>query len=269
MCSTPWQFAFFFLCLFLFSSTPALAQCRDARGEPAPCAASPQQALAPLVSAAVSPTPTPAEPNRTGHAHRETEGGYVDFALTLESVDMSQVHFSPMTPSAVAEVARGAVATGVGTPFETLLGGFSVAIGARPVPWLRLPQLRLSAGFGDLEGASVDMIGGGQPLRATLGDLYYVRAELGAGLDLDLDPIRLYALGHVAIAGYFASVTVEHGGLGDLGTDTFAEDVWEAGWTVGMEIEIAPTLTYTMGYRHIHTGVESNVGFFGVNVRLD
>jgi hypothetical protein len=217
----------------------------------------------------VAPPAPETEPNQRGHEHRQHESAYVDFALTLEGVDTRQLHFSPMTPAAVAEMARGAVATGVGTSFENALGGFTVALGFRPVPWLRLPQLRLSAGFGDLDGASVDMVGGSQPLRATFHDLYYLRAELGAGLDLDLDPIRLYALGHVAIAGYFASATVEHATLGDLGTDMFAEDVWEAGWTVGMEIELAPTVAYTVAYRHIHTGVESNVVYFGLNVRLE
>jgi hypothetical protein len=254
------------LSLLLLSSS-ALAQCRDDRGEPIACTVVPTTELsAPTPVVAIEPTPS--EPNVHGHEHRERETGYVDFALTLDDVDMRQLHFSPMNPTSVAEVARGAIATGVGSSFDNLLGGFTVALGFRPVPWLRLPQLRLSAGFGDLNGASVDMVGGSQPLRATFHDLFYLRAELGAGLDLDLDPIRLYALGHIAIAGYFANVTVDHSGLGDLGTDLFAEDTWEAGWTVGMEVELAPDVAYTIAYRHIHTGVESNVLHLGLNVRF-
>lgn len=266
-------------CLLFFSLLSVLfpsathAQCRDARGEPTPCAVAadtPLSAPTPVVIPTATPEPDPsAEPNQTGHTHRDSEAGYVDFALMIEGVDTRQLHFSPMTPGAVAEMARGAVASGAGTPFETVLGGFSVALGVRPVPWLRLPQLRLTAGFGDLDGASVDMAGGSQPLRATFHDLYYLRAELGAGIDLDLDPVRLYALGHVAIAGYFASATIEHETLGDLGTDTFAEDVWEAGWTVGMEIELDPHVAYTLAYRHVHTGVESNAVYLGVDVRLE
>jgi hypothetical protein len=253
----------------LFAASPALAQCRDARGEPGPC-------TLPMETPLSAPTPVvpidgdvPTEPNELGHQHRERETGYVEFAADLSMVDTRQLHFSPMTPSAVAEIARGGVATGVGTNFETALGGFSLTLGARPVPWIRLPQLRLSAGFGDLAGASADLVGGAQPLHATFHDLYYLRAELGGGLDLDFDPVRIYALAHIAIAGYFATATVEHAGLGDLGTDTFAEDAWEAGWTVGMEVELDPNIAYSFGYRHVHTGVESNSFFFGVNGRFD
>jgi hypothetical protein len=255
--------------LILSVSGTARAQCRDASGEPAACT------VAPVVTPLSGPTPVaplvepePEEPNQTGHTHRETEVAYVDFALTAEAIDTRQLHFSPMTPRSVPAMARGSVALGVGTPFENATGGLTFALGIRPTPWLRFPQLRLSAGFGDFDGATVDMLGGSQPLRATFHDFSYLRAELGAGVDFDLDPIRFYALGHVAIAGYFASATIEHGTLGDLGTETFAEDVWELGWTVGLEIEILPEVAYTVSYRHVHTGVESNAVMFGLNVRL-
>ena len=248
-------------------SLPALADCRDARGEPIACApppAPPPPAPPPPVAASPVAPPPPSAP---GHDHREHEVAYVEYQLELDVVDLSQLHFTPSSPGSVAAMARDGVAVGVGSPNEDVLGGFSMAVGVRPVPWLRFPQLRLSCGMGTLD-STVPLVGAAQPLTASFGDLYFLRAELGGGVDIDLDPVRLYALAHVALAGYFVSATVAHETLGDLGTDTYAKDTWEAGWTVGMEIELFDAFAYTLAFRHIHTGVESSSVFFGVNVRM-
>jgi hypothetical protein len=56
--------------------------------------------------------------------------------------------------------------------------------------------------------------------------------------------------------------------IGGLGSDTYSAVSLELGWTLGMEIELAPEISYTLGYRHVHTGVEQNTFFFGINARF-
>lgn len=233
--------------------------CRDATGEPAPCAA---------VAPVYAPPPAPPAPSTDGHSHREREEGYVDFYPFVDLVDLSGVTFGPDAPGSVPDVERGAHLEGFGHDFDRVVGGLTLGLGYRPVPWLRLPDARFSFGYGDFSGSTLALVGGAQSLTAAIHDCWMVRAQVGAGVDLDLDPVRLYALAHVSVAGYFVGADVAGSSIGGLGSDTFSTVSLEAGWTAGMEIELDPDIAYTFGYRHVHTGVEQNTFFFGVNVRL-
>jgi hypothetical protein len=239
-------FAFVFVFVFGFAQS-ALADCRDESGEPIACTAA----------------PPPEE-----HTHRERESGYVNVYPFLELGDLSGVRFAPDSPSSVPEVERGSHLTGLPSNFDNAFGGLTLGVGYRPVPWLRLPDVSVSWGYGDLRGANVGIEGGAQALTGTVHDVWLVRAQAAAGFDLDLDPVRLYALGHVGVAGYFAQVEVGGSSIGGLGSDTYSAVSLELGWTLGMEIELAPEISYTLGYRHVHTGVEQNTFFFGVNARF-
>jgi len=239
-----------FAALVLATLTPsviACADCRDATGEPIACA-----------------TPPPPEE----HTHREHESGYFNFYPFIDLSDLSGVRFTPDNPRSVPELERGAHLTGLPSNFDLAIAGFTIGGGYRPVPWLRLPDVSVSFGYGDLSGANVGIIGGGQALTGSVHDVWMVRAQVGGGFDLDLDPIRFFLLGHVGIGGYFAQVDVGGSSIGGLGSDTYSALSLEAGWTAGMEIELNRDLAYTFGYRHIHTGVEQNTFFFGLNGRF-
>jgi hypothetical protein len=243
------------LMLTLFPISLAQAQdCRDPRGEPIAC------------PAPIAAPPSEPPPER---ARREREQGYVNFFPQFDLADPSGVRFTPDSPSTVPEIERGAHLTNVGSGFDHVFGGFTFGVGYRPVPWLRLPDVQLAWGYSDFGGRQVGLEGGAQSLTGTMRDVWMVRAQLAAGLDLDLSPIRLYALGHVGVGGYFAQVEVAGSSIGGLGTHTYSALSLEAGWTVGMEIEIADGLAYTLGYRHVHTGVEQNTFFVGINGRFE
>ncbi len=182
-------------------------------------------------------------------------------------VDPSTAGFAPDSPATVPDVVRGTHLAGVGSDFDHVFGGLDRRR-FRPVPWMRLPDLRFSFGYADFGGESVALAGGPQALVGQMRDAWNVRLQIGAGFDLDLDGIRLFALGHFSIGGYFASVDVGGSTIGGLGRDTFSALSLEAGWTAGMELEITNELAYTIGYRHTHTGLEQNTVFFGLDVAL-
>ena len=241
-------FVFVFVFVFVFGfARSAMADCRDESGEPIAC----------------TTAPPPEE-----HTHRERELGYVNVYPFVELGDLSGVRFSPDSPSSVPEVERGSHLTGMPSNFDHAFGGLTLGVGYRPLPWLRLPDVSAFWGYGDLSGTNVRIEGGSQSLTGALHDVWLLRVQAVAGIDLDLDPVRLYALGHVGVAGYFAQVDVGGSSIGGLGSDTYSAVSLELGWTLGMEIELAPDIAYTLGYRHVHTGVEQNTFFFGINARF-
>jgi hypothetical protein len=245
----------FFFPLLLGSAVPLRAEaadCRDARGEPIACAA---------------PAPSP-EPHPAEHTHRDDEVGYFNLAPFFDLADPSGVRFTPDNPHSVPDVERGSHLAGIAPGFDHGFAGLSFGLGLRPAPWLRLPELTLAFGYGDFEGMSVDLVGGRQSLTGSVHDCWLLRAQLAGGFELDLDPVRLFALAHIGVSGYFAQVDVAGSSIGALGSDTFSTASLEAGWTVGMEIELDPEIAYTLGYRHVHTVVEQNSFFFGLNVRF-
>jgi hypothetical protein len=229
----------------------AQADCRDPRGEPVACPARASEPAPPV------------------HTHRERELGYVNFYPHFDLADPSGVRFTPDSPSSVPEVERGSHLTDLGSGFDHVFGGFTLGVGYRPLPWLRVPELQLGWGYSDFSGRQVGIEGGAQTLTGTVHDVWMVRAQLAAGVDVDFDPVRLYALAHIGVGGYFAQVDVAGSTIGGLGRDTYSALSIEAGWTVGLEVELADELAYTLGYRHVHTGVEQNTFFFGINGRFE
>lgn len=242
--------------------TAAAQPCRDATGEIAPCAGAAPVVVTvvppPVDEPQVEPPPPPAA----------DAPGYFDLHGYIDVLDPSTVTFTPDSPSTAPEIERGTHLGGIAPSFDHVLGGLTLGGGYRPVPWLRLPDLRLSLGFGDFGGEAVTLEGGPQALTGAIHDVWNVRLQVGGGLDLRVDVVRFFALAHFSVAGYFASVDVGGSSIGELGRDTFSALSLEAGWTAGMEIEIVPDLSYTIGYRHTHTGVEQNTLFFGIDVAL-
>jgi hypothetical protein len=91
-----------------------------------------------------------------------------------------------------------------------------------------------------------------------------LRAELGAGVEIPIDDFAIFAMGHIAIAGYFVEAALSHPTAGGLGVQLLAEDAWEAGWTVGIAGRIGGGIRLSAAYRHVHTGAEADQVRFAV-----
>jgi hypothetical protein len=259
-----------FVCLLLAAPLAHAQECRDATGEPAPCPA-PVTVEATVTSYDVpaTPAPAPAAPSEPGPSFfehsRERTLGYVGWELAFDVVSLGALRFTQAGPERAGEMAREA---GVRPPGETVLAGATLLVGVRPVPWLRLPELRLSFGGGDYERRLATWSDGTRQGDASLESLFFLRAEVAAGVELPMGDVAIYALGHVAIAGYFLDARLTHA-TGDLGTAQLAEDAWELGWTAGIAGHLGGGVYLSAAYRHVHTGAEGHSLRFAISVDVD
>lgn len=256
--------------LFVFSlllavPAPVLADvCRDGRGEPIPCPSSPPEVGVPPTAPPSRPSTEPAPPSSSVPSPFAS----VTFDLSGESLDLRPLHFTPSEPDDVADLARDTTIAGSAAPVDVPAMTFGFEFASRPLPWLELPILRLAWGFGTPDASVPVLNEGGRT--AELGTLMILRMEIGAGFDVPIaDVMSIFARGHVALAGYFLSARVVDETYGSLGRTWLAEDAWEAGWTVGMAVNIERHTRWSVSYRHIHTGAESHVVTMGFTADLD
>jgi hypothetical protein len=251
--------------LSLLLPVSALADCRDATGEPIACPSPPVPA-APLPPAPSLPPiePAPVEPS----APREPDPAMsFMFDLSGESLDLRPLHLTPAEPADVADLARGTMVGGSAAPFDVPAMTFGIALAGRPLPWLELPVLRFAWGFGTPETTVPVLDQTGRS--AELGAMLHVRIEIGAGFDVPVgDVVSIFARGHLALAGYFVSTRIVDDALGSLGRTWLAEDAWEAGWTAGVTLRIDRDVRWALSYRHVHTGAESHVVTMGITADI-
>jgi hypothetical protein len=266
-----------FVCLLLTASLASAQDCRDDSGEPAACppasvaaAATPVNVTATITryDAPATPAPSaPAEPGPSFFEHsRERSVAYGGWELSFDVASLAGLRLTQAGAARAPELARTAALQPGG---DVVLAVASMLVGVRPVPWLRVPELRLSVGGGDYEDRAASWSDGAQDADAALGTLFFIRAEVAAGVELPLGELAIFALGHVAIAGYFLDARLDHAVAGDLGAATLAEDAWELGWTAGLAGHVGGGVYFTASYRHVHTGAESNSVRFGVTADLN
>lgn len=233
------------LSLVLFACLAPLsahAQCRDDAGEPIAC-----------------PTPpvTPeAEPERAPTPY-EREGGYVEWGVTFEVLDLRRLHLTAQRPEWLPELARDVMVHGAAAPSDIAVGGLSLVLGARPVPFLRFPELSIQLlGAADLTNPMI----GAQPegaLTASIDSILVLRARLGAGLEAHVGPVGFFATGRVGIAGYFAEARLAHAWLGDFGRAQLAEDALELGWELAIAWDVEPGWSLKGTVEGTHFGADS------------
>lgn len=253
------------LSLVLVSRAEA-QDCRDATGEPVACVAVVESApivSAPIVSAPIESAPSvsaviesaPSAPASNDGTLADPEA-YFNLELVVDLLGLSPLSFTQAGPDRAPEAARDARLFGGG---EVPVAGLSLAFGARPFPWLRLPEFRLTVAGGDFEGdASGAWQSQGGTGSARLERIVVMRAELAGGFELPFEDVAFFALGHVALAGYLVEARLDHPVAGDLGVATLAEDAWELGFTVGAAFRVDRNLRIGLAYRHVATGAESN-----------
>lgn len=235
--------------------------CRDATGEPIACAVA---AVAPYTPPPEAPAPAPVEPVSSCEASAPAEDplrAYVSYDLFVDVARPAGLSFTQVGADRAPELAREAVLLGMS---EVAIGGLSIAVGVRPYPWLRIPEFRLSFGGGDYEDGTMRWQGGTSD--AHLHSIFAIRAELAGGFEIPIDDVSIFALGHIALAGYFVEASLMHPVAGDLGVQTLAEDAWEAGWTVGVSMRLDTGFRMGVSYRHVHTGAEADQVRFSMEI---
>jgi hypothetical protein len=270
------------LALVLSATPAALAQevssvplhpCRDAHGEPVPCntvvaaptPAAPEVVVVPQPAApavvVVTPTEEPARAEPAAPTVYDRDGAFMQMGLFVANVDPRRLHLTPEDPARLPAVARGVLVHGEGAPLGLVLGGFQLAFGARPAPFLRFPELRFAIYGGDVEPGSSPAAQRGD-VTATVGSLLVVRADLGFGLEAHAGPFGFYATARAGIAGYFADAALTHATLGDFGRATLAEDALELGWELAASVELDEGLSLQLSAEGMHLGAETMGGSF-------
>ncbi|HJK95332.1 MAG TPA: hypothetical protein RMH85_03705 [Polyangiaceae bacterium LLY-WYZ-15_(1-7)] len=114
-------------------------------------------------------------------------------------------------------------------------GGFTYGAGYRPLPWLRLPEIRLSFGGGKVDG-SWTALQSDEPLEARVDRHFAIRLEALAGVEHDFGPITPFLRGYAAIAVHTGRAAVRHGRLGDLGHERLLGARGELGLEMGVNV---------------------------------
>lgn len=149
------------------------------------------------------------------------------------------------------------------------VGGFTWGSGFRPLPWLRLPEVRLSLGGGDHPTRWTPI--GDRGLEAAVTRSFVVRLEILGGVEVDLGPVTPFARVWGGVGAHTAKLKVRdrEGALGALGSEritAFAGDLGvELGVSVFFDHEAPQRAGLTVAYRRGLVGAEGHGVFVGVS----
>lgn len=166
-----------------------------------------------------------------------------------------------------AEIA-GLNGTRLQVPDRVNVGGLGFGMGYRPLPWLRLPEVRLRLGGGNAQTAWAPMAG--SPGLEARSDRVLVGAvDLVIGVEVPLRKVTPFLRGY-ASAG-FASVRAEvrHPELGALGAERSVDGWVGAGIEAGFTVMFDEHLGMTVAYRHGFYGPETSGAFIGLAILGD
>ncbi|MEM9074120.1 MAG: hypothetical protein AAGE52_36850, partial [Myxococcota bacterium] len=127
------------------------------------------------------------------------------------------------------------------------VGGAFFGIGYRPLRWLRVPEVRVFLGGGDLDTRwrSVD-----NDLEVSARRLLSVRLEAVAGVEYDLGPITPFLRTWGAVDFLPARVRVRHADLGRLGSERARSVRGEVGLEAGANIMLSDESGIMLAYRY-------------------
>jgi len=212
------------------------------------------------------PVPHPVyDPEPEPEAEREDGIAWMRWGIFVEELSLSSLGLTFESPE-VNVLDGGAVP--LAEPWASpIVGGFHFGSGARPLPWLRLPEISLSIGGGSPDGAWVPTTAGegAGEFEARLTSMLLLRAELAGGVELDLGPVRPFAMGRVGVAGYFVDADIRHADLGDLGTETLSTAAFETGFDVGVALRIHDNLHVTATWRETFGDSRWRGGLIGLS----
>ncbi|RLB46768.1 MAG: hypothetical protein DRJ42_26915 [Deltaproteobacteria bacterium] len=217
-----------------------------------------------VVHALPVPEPTPFPVDAEAQAEHESIA-WSRWGIFVEELSLSSLGLAFSDPEVNAlEGSTAPVAEPWGSP---IVGGFHFGGGARPLPWLRLPEFSLSIGGGAPDGEWVPM--GEGDFQARLTSMVLLRAEVAGGVEVDLGPLRPFAMARIGVAGYFVDVDVVHGELGSLGTETLSSAQFETGFDVGVAFRIGEDVHLTATWRETFGDSRWRGGLIGLAAGLD
>ncbi len=216
-----------------------------------------------VVEAIHDPPPPHPHPHGLPPEEKHEEAiAWMHWGIFVEEISLGSLGLAFDAPEVNAlDGAQVPLAEPWGSP---IVGGFRFGSGARPLPWLRIPEISLSIGGGSPDGAWVGMADGAPDFQARLTSMLLLRAELAGGVELDLGPIRPFALGRVGVAGYFVDAEVRHADLGELGTETLSTAAFETGFDVGVAIRLVDGLHVTAQWRETFGDARWRGGMIGL-----
>lgn len=203
----------------------------------------------------------PPEPEREpffGDDDGRAVGGYMAFGNGFR---LSQESFEFNDDSEIA----GLNGTQLHVPDRVNVGGFGFGLGYRPLPWLRLPEIRFRLGGGDAQSEWAPMVGS-PGLEARADRVLVGAVDIVIGVEVPLRKVTPFLRGY-ASAG-FASVRAEvrHPELGALGAERVVDGWIGAGIEAGFNIMFHEHLGLTVAYRHGLYGPETSGAFIGLAV---
>ncbi len=232
--------------------------------------------LVPVTASADSPTieviidgqqqqqPPPPEPPREpffGDDDGRAVGGYMAYGNGFR---LSQLRFEFDDDSEIA----GLNGTQLVVPDRVNVGGFGFGLGYRPLPWLRLPEVRFRLGGGDAQSEWAPMVGS-PGMEARADRVLVGSVDLVIGVEVPLRKVTPFLRGY-ASAG-FASVRAEvrHPELGSLGAERVVDGWVGAGVEAGFNVMFHDHLGLTIAYRHGLYGPETSGAFIGLAILGD
>jgi hypothetical protein len=163
---------------------------------------------------------------------------------------------------------EGLNGTRLAVPGRVNVGGIALGLGYRPLPWLRLPEIRIRLGGGDAQ-MPWSPVAGSPGLEARADRVLVGAVDLVVGVQAPFEKVSPFLRGYVT-AG-FASVRAEvrHPELGALGAERSARGWVGAGLEAGFTVHFNEALGLTFAYRHGLYGPETSGAFVGLAILGD
>jgi len=206
----------------------------------------------------------PAGSSRTHHPAVATValwGG--SFDLRTPSFGLDTPEIEALTGSRIAEQGLTRLAR---------IGGLTFGGGYKPLPWLRIPEIRLSFGVGNARGSWVpSTVDPEIEVRASRASIF--RIEILGGFEYDLGPVTPFVRGFAAAGAVIVAADVRESRLGRLGTERVGAGFGALGTEVGVEVRFRheqSDLGIQLGYRRTLVGGPSEHALMvGLAIRGD
>ena len=153
-------------------------------------------------------------------------------------------------------------------PSRSNAGGFAFGVGMRPVSWMRVPEIRIAFGGGNVQSLWTALPD--QPdLEVAFERMWQLRIEALAGVEYDIGRITPFVRGWAALAIYGGRVKARHAELGNLGTETVGEVRGELGIEAGMNIRLGGPVGLMLAYRRGLLGATAHGAMIGFSILGD
>lgn len=153
-------------------------------------------------------------------------------------------------------------------PSRSNSGGVAFGVGMRPVPWLRVPEIRIAFGAGDMTSIWTSVPD--QPaLEVAFERMWQLRIEALAGVEYDYGRITPFVRGWAALAVYGGRVKARHAELGNLGTESVGEIRGELGIEAGMNVRLGGPVGLMLAYRRGLLGATAHGAMIGFSILGD